>query len=509
MSEYDFIVVGAGSAGSIVTYRLSENPDARVLVIEAGGTEIPENMQNPSVWYTLLGSPYDWGYSSVPQPGLNGRQTYEPRGKVIGGSSQLYIMMHIRGHASDFDNWAYNGAVGWSYKEVLPFFQRIEDQEDRTSNLVGQGGPLSVINAGKHKYNKYSKMFINACLELGYPKTKDFNGPQMEGTGWHHVNIGRDGKRASMAVSCLLPALERPNVQLSANSQVTRLLFDGTRCVGVEYMQDGKLQTARARQEVVVSAGALESPHILLNSGIGKASHLMEFGKPVVVDLPGVGENFHNHVLSGVIRETVKPVPQGNLNLSEAALFMKTDPRLLGPDLQFNLVHVPFDIIIGQSHPNSITIIPGLQRPLSRGWVRLASKDPLEKPLVNPNYLSDESDLRKMVQAVKISRDIFASKAFGKNLKDELLPSPKYKTDEDLVEFLRLRADSYHHQVGSCKMGIDSMAVVDPELRVYGVEGLRVADASVMPAVVTGNPHTAIVMIGERAADFIKKERNL
>ena len=506
MSEYDFIVIGAGSAGSMVVYRLSENPNARVLVIEAGGTEIPPNMENPSIWFTLLGSPYDWGYSSVPQSGLNGRQTYEPRGKVIGGTSQLYIMMHIRGHSSDFDNWAYNGATGWSYKEVLPFFQKVEDQEDRTSDLVGQGGPLSVINAKNHNPNIYSKRFIKACLELGYPPTKDFNGPQMEGAGWHHVNIGRDGKRASMAVAALLPALKRPNVTLSANSQVTRLLFEGKRCVGVEYVQDGQLKTAQAGKEVILSAGALESPHILLNSGIGKAEQLKEFGKPVVVDLPGVGENFHNHVLTGVIMETKEPVPQGNLNLSEAALFTKSDPRLLGPDLQFNLVHVPFDIIIGQSHPNSITIIPGLQRPLSRGWVRLGSSDPLEKPLVNPNYLAEESDARKMVQAIKISREIFASNAFEASLATELLPGPEYKTDEELMEFARKRCDSYHHQCGSCKMGIDSMAVVDPELKVYGVEGLRVADASVMPAIVTGNPHTAIVMIGERAADFIKKD---
>ncbi len=505
-TDYDFIVIGAGSAGSAVAYRLSENPDVRVLVIEAGGTDIPPNMENPSVWFTLLGSQYDWGYTSVPQPGLNGRQTYEPRGKVIGGTSQLYLMMHIRGHYSDFDNWAYNGATGWSYKEVLPFLQKLEDQEDRTSVLVGQGGPLSVINAKNHSPNIYSKLFIDSCLELGYPYTEDFNGPQMDGVGWHHINIGRDGKRASTAIAYLLPALKRPNITLSANSQVTRLLFEGKRCVGVEYVQGGALKTARANREVVVSGGALESPHILLNSGIGKAEHLKEFGKPVVVDLPGVGENFHNHVLTGVIMETRDPVPQGNLNLSEAALFVKSDPRLLGPDLQFNLVHVSFDIIIGQDYPNSISILPGLQRPLSRGWVRLGSSDPLEKPLVNPNYLAEEADVRKMIQAVKITREIFASQAYSSYLTRELLPGPDYKTDADLLEFVRKRCDSYHHQVGSCKMGIDSMAVVDPELKVYGVEGLRVADASVMPAVVTGNPHTAIVMIGERAADFIKKD---
>jgi choline dehydrogenase len=509
MSEYDFIVIGAGSAGSAVAYRLGENPDAKVLVIEAGGTEIPPNMVNPSVWFTLLGSQYDWGYSSVPQPGLDGRQTYEPRGKVIGGTSQLYLMMHIHGHPADFDNWAYNGAPGWSFKDVLPYIKKLEDQEDKTSDLVGQGGPLSVINAKDHNPNLYSKMFIDACLELGYPYTDDFNGPQMEGTGWHHVNIGRDGTRNSTAVAYLLPALKRGNVTLSANSQVSRLLFKGNRCVGVEYTQGGENKTARASKEVVLSAGALESPHILMNSGIGKAEHLKEFDKPVIVDLPGVGENFHNHVLTGLIMETKEPVPQGNLNLSEAALFTRSDPGLIAPDLQFNLVHVSFDIIIGTNHPNSISILPGLQRPLSRGWVRLGSKNPLEKPLINPNYLAEDADVQRMVRAVEISREIFSTKAFKGSLVGELLPGPDTKTKDDLRAFVHKRADSYHHQVGSCKMGIDSLAVVDAQLRVYGTEGLRVADASVMPAVVTGNPHTAIVMIGERVADFIKADHGM
>jgi choline dehydrogenase len=508
MSNYDFIVVGAGSAGSVVANRLSENPKTSVLVLEAGGTEIGPNVVNPSVWYTLLGSPIDWGYTSTPQPGLNNRSTYEPRGKIIGGTSQLYLMMHIRGHPSDYDNWAYQGNAGWSFNDVLPYFKKLENQEDRTSDLTGQGGPLSVINAKNHNPNPFSRMFIEACQELGFPYTDDFNGPQMEGTGWHHVDI-KDGRRDSTATSYLLPALSRPNITLCANSYATRLLFEGDKCIGVEYIQDGVLTTARANLEVIVSAGALESPHLLLLSGIGNPDQLQQFNIPVVADLPGVGENFHNHVLTGVIMETKDPVPQGHLNLSEAALFTKSEPGLIVPDLQINLVHVSFDVIVGADHPNSISTIPGLQRPISRGWLRLASADPTVKPLVNPNYLAEEADLKRVVQLVELSRDIFAAKAWGNTLKGELLPGPGAKTYADLVNFARNRCDSYHHQVGSCKMGIDSMAVVDPQLRVYGVKGLRVADASIMPAIVTGNPHTGILMIGEKCADMIKQAYSL
>jgi choline dehydrogenase len=507
-SDYDFIVVGAGSAGSVVANRLSEISDANVLVLEAGGTQIPDNAVNPTTWFTLLGSDIDWGYSSVPQPGLNGRQTYEPRGKIIGGTSQLYLMMHIRGHAEDYNNWAYNGAPGWAYKDVLPYFKKLENQEDRTSELVGQGGPLSVLNAGKHEYHPLSRLFIEACLELGYPSTDDFNGPQMEGVGWHHINV-KDGKRDSTAVAYLLPALDRPNITLESNAQATRLLFEGRRCTGVEYVQNGTMKTAQAKLEVIVCGGAMESPHLLLNSGIGDPEQLRKFSKPIVVDLPGVGENFHNHVLTGLIMETREPVAPGHLNTSEAALFTKSEPGLIVPDLQFNFVHLPFDIIVGQNHPNSVSIIPGLQRPISRGWLRLGSSDPLEKPLINPNYLAEETDVRRMKQMVEIGREIFATRAFSSALVGELLPGPQVKTDQDLLEFVRGRCDSYHHQVGSCKMGQDSMAVVDPELRVYGVEGLRVADASVMPTIVTGNIHTGILMIAERCADFIKSEHGL
>jgi choline dehydrogenase len=507
MSAHDFVIVGAGSAGSVLANRLGEDPSVRVLVLEAGPIDIPPDIetriQTPAAWPTLLGSEVDWGYRSVPQPGLAGRETQEPRGKLPGGTSNLYVLMHIRGHASDFDGWAAQGCAGWDYRSVLPYFQKLEDQEDDTGPWIGKGGPISLLNAGSHDPNPTSRAFIEACRELGYPATDDFNGPHMEGTGWHHVNI-RDGKRWSAREGYLLPALARPNVTLSASSQTTRLLFEGRRCVGVEYSQNGTLQTARADREVLVCAGAIESPKLLLLSGIGDPNQLQQFAIPVVAALPGVGENFHNHVLAGVIQGTARPVPPGHLNLSEAALFYKSDPAQSGPDIQIAFVHVPFDIIIGQQNPNSVSILPGVVRPTSRGWVRLSSGNPLDKPLVNPNYLGTEDDTRRLVDAVKRARDIFATRAFSEWVTSELLPGPAVATDARLREFVRQRADSYHHQAGSCKMGTDGLAVVDPELRVHGVEGLRVADASVMPVAPSGNCHAGILMIAEKCADLIK-----
>jgi choline dehydrogenase len=366
---------------------------------------------------------------------------------------------------------------------------------------------MPLLNAGLHNPNPTSALFIEACQELGYPVTTDFNGTQMEGVGWHHVNI-KDGKRCSAREAYLWPALSRPNVTLSANSQATRLLFEGRRCLGVEYSQNGSLKTARAHNETIVCAGAIESPKLLLLSGIGNPAHLREHNIPIVAELPGVGENFHNHVLTGVIQGTSQPVPPGHLNLSEAALFYKSDPAQTGPDIQLGFVHVPFDVIIGRANPNAVSILPGIVRPTSKGWIRLASSDPLDKPLINPNYLATDDDTQRLLDAVKLSRRIFATKAFSAWSDRELLPGPDVATDAQLRDFVRQRADSYHHQAGSCKMGVDQMAVVGPDLRVRGLENLRVADASVMPVVPSGNCNAGILMIAEKCADLIKNRGN-
>jgi choline dehydrogenase len=509
VEQYDYVIVGAGTAGSVLAYRLTEDPDVRVLVLEAGGDFVPSNVDIAPLWYTLLGSPVDWGYQTVPQPALGGRRVYEPRGKLPGGSSNLYIMMHIRGHPSDFDNWAYQGAAGWSYADLAPYFAKLEAQQ-------------VVTNAGGPDANPMSRVFVDACRELGHPEVPDFNGPQMLGVGWHHIDV-KDGVRQGALRSFLEPALGRPNLTLRTGALATGLVFEGSRCVGVRYQQaeparpDGAgrvlaaspaepgTHVARADREVLVCLGAIDSPKLLQLSGLGDADRLSKLGVPVVADLPGVGENFHNHVLTGLISETVDPVPPGKQNLSEAALFTVSQPGMVAPDLQIAFVHVSFDIIVGRDHPNAVSILPGVVRPTSRGSVRLASADPTVPPLVDPNYLGDRSDLDRLVQAFQLSREIFATQAFKPHLLGELMPGAEVRTEDDIRRFVRARADCYHHQAGSCRMGIDDLAVVDPRLRVRGVEGVRVVDASVMPAVPSGNCHTAIVAIAERAADLLQE----
>jgi choline dehydrogenase len=522
MEEFDYVIVGSGAAGAVLADRLSADPDVSVLVLEAGGDWIPDAVEDPSLWFTLLGSQVDWGYTSVPQPGLGGRCTFEPRGRMPGGSSNLYIMMHVRGHPSDFDSWAYQGAAGWSHADLAPYFARLEAQEDPFGAGSGTAGPQTVTHAGHHDPNPLSRTFIDACVELGHPETPDFNGPDMIGTGWHHIDVA-DGKRQGVLASYLEPALPRPNLVLRSGARATGLDVEDGRCVGVRYLQGpagadapggrrvGRAgpapeqgpQQVRAVREVLLCGGAIESPKLLMLSGIGDPDALAAHGIDVVAPLRGVGENFHNHVLTGLIAETVAPVAPGRQNLSESALFATSQPGMIAPDLQLAFVHVPFDIIVGQQYPNAVSILPGVVRPQSRGWIRLAGPDPELAPLVHPNYLGDTADLDRLVQAVEMARDVFATSAFSSEIKGELLPGPDVRTRADVVEFVRQRADTYHHQAGSCRMGIDDLSVVDPTLTVHGVAGLRVVDASVMPAVPSGNCHTAIVAIAERAADLI------
>jgi choline dehydrogenase len=464
------------------------------------------DVETPSHWRLLWKTEIDWGYESVPQLHCNGRRIPEPRGRLPGGTSNLYLLMHIRGHRSDYDNWAYNGCPGWCYDDVLPYFQRQEDQEDDTNPTAGKGGAIRLQNAALHQPSPASQAFLDACVELGFPRTDDFNGPQMEGAGWHHLNI-KDGRRHSTDLAYLIPALaSRSNIKLIDGAQATRLRFEGRRCVGVDYLRDGQQGSLAASAEVIVSAGAIDSPKLLLLSGIGGGEQLWRLGIPVLVELPGVGENFHNHVLAPVVCVASQPLPRPNQNISEAALFYRSEPGWPAPDIQ--MAFVPFDPAqVTSDNPAPVLImLPGLVRPLARGWLRLQSPDPLAKPLINPNYLACESDLRRLTDAVRTARRLYATQALRAWVQAEVAPGPGV-LDEQLSDYVRQAADSYHHQVGSCRMGLDALAVVDPELRVHGVSGLRVADASVMPAVPSGNCHAGIVMIAEKAADLIKVAR--
>jgi choline dehydrogenase len=523
--NFDFIIVGSGTAGATLAYRLSELADASILILEAGGTQTSAAIESPYRWNELLLTEIDWAYMSVPQPGLGNRQIYSAAGRLIGGTSNIYHMIHTRGKAADFDLWAENGCPGWSFQDVLPYFQKLENQEDDTNPTAGKGGPVNVINA-KYEGNLASRTFIDACVELGYPYVKDFNAEDF-GVGWHHVDI-KDGKRFGVRTAYLEPALCRPNVTLSSNSQATRLLLEQNRCVGVEYRQDGVLKTATATQEVIVCTGAIQSPKLLMLSGIGDREQLQQFNIPTVVDLPGVGENFHDHPLViGPMGLMSEPGADPKGNMTEVALFWKSQQEMLVPDLEICLVHrapfgesffgnviervqtnQPIESVSQLVDPRIILALPGLVRPLSRGWIRLASADPMANPLINANYGGEPADIDRIVQMVQISREIYQTEAFAKLGVQEINPGAEIETEAQLRDWVINNTGSYYHYVGSCKMGTDEMAVVDPQLKVYGVEGLRVADASVIPTIPSANPHTTIIAIAERAADFIKQDHS-
>ncbi|QDL12309.1 choline dehydrogenase [Brasilonema octagenarum UFV-E1] len=502
-SEYDYIVIGAGSAGCVVANRMSQNSDTTVLLLEAGNPDTKPEIHIPAEVGSLQGSEVDWGYISEPEPYLNHRKMFCPRGKVLGGSSSINLMIYIRGNPHDYDHWESLGNPGWSYQHVLPYFKKSENQQRGADAYHGVDGELSVtdlISPGV-----VSQRFVDACVELGYDHNPDFNGMQQSGAGLYQSTI-KDGKRHSTAAAFLVPIRQRPNLTITTGALVTRLLFEGTSAVGVEYLHEGMLHQVRVNQEVILSAGAFDSPKLLLLSGIGDAEYLQGLGISVVADLPGVGQNLQDHLIVPVAQQTTQEIhPAITSNVSEAGLFFHSEGNLEAPpDVQFFFGP---DIFVppGYDRPDwGFTGVVSLTHFQNIGSVSLRSSDPKDPPVIRMNYLQSEADVRKLVAGIRLMRQLFQSRAFDEFGGKEVAPGAGVQNDAALEAYIRETCSTGHHQTGTCKMGTDPMAVVDSELRVHGVKGLRVADASIMPTLVRGNTNAPIIMIGEKAADFIK-----
>jgi choline dehydrogenase len=522
--EFDHIVVGAGSAGCVIARRLVD-AGRRVALVEAGGPDYNPAIHQPNRSWELWNSPEDWAYNTEPQEHSLKTPLFWPRGKVLGGSSALNGMIYIRGAKSDFDAWAYNGAPGWSYTDVLPYFKKSEDYEDGPSEYHGAGGPLPVTHIKEP--NPATVAMIEAAAEVGVPRNDDPNADDILGVGLTHMTV-RDGRRMSTWTAFIEPIVDRPLLTVITSAQVNRLVFNGSgRAVGVRLSRPGLVYSfrtdpgdcvprpalpawtateLRCSGDVIVSGGVIGSAQLLLLSGIGPADDLRPLGIDVRADLAGVGANLHDHALATILYSAARKVPEGKANNLEAHFFAKSDPGMTAPDLQPLMSHFPMPVE-GYPQPgygDGYAIVAGIIRPLSRGRLWLRSADPAEHPVIDPHYLEERADVRALLASLKLSREVGAAGALAEFRAREIAPGPDVRTDEELIEYGMRNLITYHHQVGSCKMGIDNMAVVSSaDLTVYGVDGLRVADASIMPAVTSGNTNAPSIMIGERCADFL------
>ncbi len=502
MLSADVVVVGSGSAGAVVARRLVD-AGASVLLVEAGGRDTNPAIHEPSRMFELWGSPEDWNYFTAPQAHAAGRRLHWPRGRVLGGSSALNGMIYVRGYRGDYDHWAYLGNYGWSFGDVLPLFKRSEAFAGGADEYRGDSGPLNVtLDYPKHPTHE---SLIAGAQEAGLPFTEDYNGADVEGVSWMQMCL-KDGRRHSTATAFLEPVSSTPSLTVLTSARARRLVFDGTRCTGVEISRDGRPEVLHASSEVVVSCGTVESPRLLMLSGIGPARRLERLGIDVLVDLPGVGENLHDHAIVPLVHsaEATIPEPVPGTWAGQTHLFARSRPGLTAPDLQPLFFTFPaYDETWMQGPPNGFTFMAGIIRPASRGSIRLRSADPEDELVIDPAYLSRDADVDAILAAVELCREIAATRALAEWGLKELYPGPELRTRDELVDYARRSVLTYHHQVGTCKMGVDAGGVVDPELRVYGVSGLRVADASIMPAVTSGNTHAPAMMIGEKAADLV------
>ncbi|MBO9380683.1 choline dehydrogenase [Sphingomonas histidinilytica] len=527
----DYIIVGAGSAGCILANRLSADPSAQVTLLEAGGSDRHIFYRMPAGFLGLMKTGMgDWGYECVPQPGLNGRTMHFPRGKVLGGSSSINGQVIVRGNAGDFDGWAQSGATGWSYEDCLPYFRKFERHPGGDTDLRGGSGPIGITVAPPaEQMTPMGQAWFKAAEQAGYPINPDLNGSTQEGFGRADANFSGT-RRQSTSATYLAEAIGRPNLRVISQAQATRILFRNSRAIGVEYASNGKRRTIETDGEVILAGGTVNSPQLLQLSGVGPAELLRRHGIAVVQELAGVGENLQDHICQMVKQEMTKPYSalaytrplKAAISLAQYALFksgptlsnglevlafVKTRAGLEYPDIQYHFLNLLYE-----DHGRKIIQREGfmasanVSRPQSRGNVVIASSDPLQAPLIDPRYFSDPEDMRTARASLRIARELIAQPAFDEFRGVEYAPGTNVQSDADLDDYIRSTANSIYHPVGTCRIGTDPMAVVDPQLRVHGIDNLRIVDASVMPTIVSGNTNAAVMMIAEKASDIIVRK---